>query len=197
LTAERSYARRRRETVPVLYISTEGTTEANYFNMLKKRGMGFEMQVFESKRKNATAVVEFCIDRMMQTHDPGDNDKGIAVFDIDENTAEDIENAINIAQENGILIAISNPCFETWLLSHFQKIPIEFNKDDILRKLCGHVPNYSKTADLSEFRPQIPFAISNGHAQYEKCTCDRVPFICPSTNVHCIVECIMNRKIDW
>jgi hypothetical protein len=99
--------------------------------MLKARGTGFEIRAFESKRKNATGVVESCIDRMSQTHDPGDMDKGIAVFDVDENTADDIKNAIELSLQNRIKIAIANPSFETWLLMHFQHIPEEFKKEDI------------------------------------------------------------------
>lgn len=195
MTIDRSYARRKKETVPVLYVSTEGTTEKNYFNMLKVRGMGFEMEIFESKRKNAANVVESCFERMSQTDDP--KNKGIAVFDVDENTNEDITKAFEKAQEYGIKVAISNPRFETWLLMHFQEIPNEFEKEDVDMRLMRYMPEYSKTADLSELKPKIQYAIKTGYSKFEEYGCRDVQANCPSTNMHCVVKRIMDRDLDW
>jgi hypothetical protein len=157
--------------------------------------MGFEMVTFESKRKNATGVVESCISRMSQTDDP--ENRGIAVFDVDENDPEDIRNAFELAQKNQVMVAISNPQFEVWLLMHFQNIPDEFIKEDIERKLKGHMPLYSKSADLSGLRPNISCAMERGYSKFREHGCDSVLANCPSTNMHCIVKRIVSRELDW
>jgi hypothetical protein len=68
--------------------------------MLKTRNAGFALEPFVSKRKNAMGVVESCFDRMSNAEDP--TDRGLAVFDVDENTYDDIRNALELAQKNGI-----------------------------------------------------------------------------------------------
>jgi len=100
LNADGGYLRRRREAVPALYISTEGVTEKKYFDLLNAQNMGFVMRPFTAKRKNPTGVVETCIDRMSQTNDSAD--RGVAVFDVDNNTQEDFIEALKLAQINRI-----------------------------------------------------------------------------------------------
>jgi hypothetical protein len=195
LNPGRSYERRRRETIPILYISTEGTTEERYFNMLKSRYAGYSIKIIESKTKNATGVVKNCINRMSQSDDTAD--RGIAIFDVDENTVDEMEKAFKLAKENRIMVAISNPFFEVWLLMHYQTVPERYMKEDVYKKLLEHLPSYTKTGDLEGIRQNIAEAVSRGYSKYGECGCELVPARCPSTNLHCVVKRIMDGNIDW
>ena len=176
-----------------LYLN-RGHHRKKYFTMLKAPNRGFEMQVFASKRTNPVGIVESCMGRMSLTNDPAD--RGIAVFDIDNNTDEELAEAFKLAAENGIYAAISNPFFETWLLMHFQSIPNEFGKEDIDRKLKEHMPAYSKTAELTELKMRIADAIQRGYSGYGEWGCETVLSNCPSTNMHCAVKRIIDGKMN-
>jgi hypothetical protein len=79
---------------------------------------------------------------------------------------------------------------------HFQNIPDGFKKEDIHRKLQEHMPAYSKTGDLTALKNRIQNAISAGELTYD-CGSEAVSIRCPSTNLHSVVRCIIERKIDW
>lgn len=65
-----------------------------------------------------------------------------AVFDYDEHP--NIPQALNIARDNQVFVAKSNPCFEIWPLLHFvfQRAPIDRHK--LQSELSKHMKNYSK-----------------------------------------------------
>ena len=70
------------------------------------------------------------------------------VFDVDEHPH--LAEALDQAQANAIHVALSNPCFELWILLHFedQRAHIERHK---LQSACRqHLPGYSKVAAYAE-----------------------------------------------
>ncbi|MEO5338687.1 MAG: RloB family protein [Magnetospirillum sp. WYHS-4] len=64
------------------------------------------------------------------------------VFDVDEHPR--INDAVQLAVANGICLAVSNPCFELWLLLHFRESPGPRHRDDMKRLLRDHLPGYDK-----------------------------------------------------
>ncbi|MCD0452210.1 RloB family protein [Actinocorallia sp. API 0066] len=61
-------------------------------------------------------------------------------FDIDEHPK--IPQAIQMAAENGISLAISNPCVELWFALHFRDVPTYIHRYDVQREVrdllkCG------------------------------------------------------------
>jgi hypothetical protein len=65
------------------------------------------------------------------------------VFDVDE---FDVTTAIRQADGDDIRLAISNPCFEIWLLLHFADCTASVRDfDDAQRRLKRYVPDYSKS----------------------------------------------------
>jgi hypothetical protein len=64
------------------------------------------------------------------------------VFDVDEHP--NLEEAKIQARDNGINLAISNPCFELWMLLHFQDQTANEHRHEIQR-LCGTcIPRFEK-----------------------------------------------------
>jgi hypothetical protein len=64
------------------------------------------------------------------------------VFDIDEHPR--IADAVDQANANGVLLAISNPSFELWALLHFQDQTAYLDRHEARRLLKGQLPDYDK-----------------------------------------------------
>ncbi|KIF75220.1 RloB [Streptomyces sp. 150FB] len=80
------------------------------------------------------------------------------VFDVDE--YPDVAEAALAARRAGIEIAVSNPCFELWLLLHFadQRGHVDSYRK-LLPLLLKHVPGYDKTkVDFAKYRDCVPEA---------------------------------------
>jgi len=71
------------------------------------------------------------------------------VFDVDEHP--DIADAKVMAKDNSIDVAISNPCFELWLLLHFRNNPGMQDRKKMKGMLRNHVPDYDKHVDYAMY----------------------------------------------
>ena len=130
------------------------------------------------------------------------------VFDKDEFPKNNIYQAINLAETNGIGIAFSNIAFEVWLIDHFQKCEAFKTADGLLKELDkflkteGYTEGYSKNdKEIIEkaFVPRLEQAIENADVVHQKRILDyrktgRVDDKFPIcdwnsyTNVHLLVE---------
>ena len=70
-----------------------------------------------------------------------------AVFDVDDHPH--IPDAIQMARDNKIELAISNPSFELWLLLHFRESPGMKNRKSVNRLLKTYLQNYDKVVDYN------------------------------------------------
>ena len=86
--------------------------------------------------------------------DPASFDRVIAVFDRDDHNsyhqALARARALNgaLINDDGELVAFqaiaSVPCFELWLLLHFEDIHAPIHRNEVYRRLRTHLPNYDK-----------------------------------------------------
>lgn len=118
-----------------------------------------------------------------------DGDSAWAVVDVDKH--ESIPNAIQLANSENIKLAISNPCFEYWILLHYENsAPYVMNCSDLISKhLKNHMPGYDKGstdyqgivdhADLAAERAERQF---KGKAESDPTKC------CPCTMVFRLVR---------
>lgn len=75
---------------------------------------------------------------------PTDFDEVWCVFDVDE--FQDVPRAVAMAQEAGIDIAVSNPCFELWPILHFAAHNgYAGTYRELLPHLTRHLPRYDKS----------------------------------------------------
>lgn len=94
-----------------------------------------------------------------------EEDMAWAVFDGDEHIANNMENwrqALRLAQENDIRLAISNPSFEYWYLLHYQAQTGHVTRQRAMHLLKGHLPMYEKSHVLyrDELQSRTTEAIS-------------------------------------
>jgi hypothetical protein len=72
------------------------------------------------------------------------------VFDRDEHVHFD--EAINQASDNNLGLAVSNPCFELWILIHFQNQTGGLTRKDAQGKVRSYLPNYNKSISFIELK---------------------------------------------
>jgi hypothetical protein len=71
------------------------------------------------------------------------------VFDIDQHP--NVPDAKQMARDNGIELAISNPCIELWLWLHFADQPGMQHRHTLQRMMKQHVPKYDKHVDYLDY----------------------------------------------
>lgn len=209
------YARKKavREQKRTFLLAFEGSvTEPNYFEALfndfKKKGLiamtsytfvphhhtdpngvlndllHFEKDGFVSKNYDYRWIV---IDRDKERMNGGGH------------TAENFNNAIVRAGANKVKVAYSNPCFEIWLLLHFNYRDTAIHRDDLyqeLKNIIGYQKNSQITYD--NLKDTLDNAIRNAKrlkSSYE--TGGRS--VCPEsdnpvTTVFELIECLRNPK---
>jgi hypothetical protein len=76
-----------------------------------------------------------------------DYDEVWCVFDVDEHPK--LNEAGQLASARGIELAVSNPCFELWLLIHFRESPGARHRHHLQHMLAGFLPKYDKHLDFA------------------------------------------------
>lgn len=104
------------------------------------------------------------------------------VFDRDEHPM--FAEACQQARDNGLETAISNPCFELWLLLHFQEQTAYLNRKKAQSLCRDHMKGYEKSVSYSSLKEQCSAAIERAErldsVQIER----RNPGGNPSTGVY-------------
>ena len=148
----------RREEYDRLLIVCEGeATEPNYFNEIRNchRLSTTNVEVVPSKYgTHPQNVVDYAYDYCRKNNKW---EKVFCVFDRDDhpNFSNAIDSAmakdcklINDQGEETRFYAIpSNPCFELWLLLHFEGITVEISRHDLSKKLEEYMPEYEKSGN--------------------------------------------------
>jgi hypothetical protein len=80
------------------------------------------------------------------------------VFDIDEHPF--VREAKHQARDNAIEVAVSNPCFELWLLLHFQKQTAHIERDRVAHLCRTHMPGYKKEPRCELLTPRQAEALT-------------------------------------
>ena len=108
------------------------------------------------------------------------------VFDIDAHP--NVQNAIQQARDNGIFTAVSNPCFELWILLHYQDQFAFLRRDQAQAECRKHIVGFEKLIPFeivhSRYEEALKRAIALEKWQLEQ----KRPGGNPSTTVHKLTE---------
>lgn len=117
-----------------------GVTERRYFDGLKQARRNPALRLdFYAKARAPVQLVEYAATRV------DGYDEVWCVFDVDE--FPDVTAAVEVARRANIHLAISNPCFEFWLLLHFEQCVAPLPRfADVAPRLKHHVDDYDKSA---------------------------------------------------
>ncbi|AWI34819.1 RloB family protein [Helicobacter apodemus] len=161
--AQESHKRNTKNLSPkqVILIVYEGEkTEKNYFETLKKQLNLTNANIIIDPDSNPSpsSVVKYAKQKLKQN--PNEYDAIYCVFDRDRH--RDFNKALNMVKNTIIQTIVSDPCFEFWILLHFNKTKKifgisggspckEVQEEKAFRK---NVKNYAKDYDFKEIITQ-------------------------------------------
>ncbi|WP_419926873.1 RloB family protein [Candidatus Poriferisocius sp.] len=77
------------------------------------------------------------------------------IFDVEQPKRHSrLNDAVALARERGIQVAVSNPCFELWLMLHFQEQSAWLDTNDAKHQLKQHDGNEGKGLDGAMYMPR-------------------------------------------
>jgi hypothetical protein len=161
-----------------IVIYSEGEkTEPDYFEAVRKHikdllididivdGAGVPLTIAKEASK---AAREFR--RINRKQSYAESDEFWAVFDRDEHP--NISDAIQLCESTNVGVALSDPCFEVWLILHFQ----EFDRPDDRHQVQRHLEtictdynrNRRKTTDCDKLIAQMEKAEERAEVQLKR-----------------------------
>ncbi len=202
MSTKRDDLRRRKpfaDPCPRLLVCCEGEgTGANYLDRLKSvlRIRPAHIEVVAGGA-NPETLVDYAVQRKQKAErnarqGKDDNlkyDEVWCVFDADLH--EHIPEAKQKANANQIKLAISNPCFELWLLLHFQDQRAHIERDRAQSACRDHMPAYDKEVPFELLFPRYQSAVQRAAElddwqEARGCAGEN-----PSTGFHGLTERIM------
>lgn len=127
-------------------------TEPDYLRLINKRSRKalVELEIIDEPATSPKQLVERACQILSEskrearrTKDPNSKVNEIwCVFDVDEHPL--LRESQKQASDNGISVAISNPCIEIWFLLHFSDQTANIHRDTARRSLEVHIPGYAK-----------------------------------------------------
>jgi hypothetical protein len=159
---KRRPARRKafREAKPVILVVCEGkVTEPEYLHGFFKACQNPRVRIeVHGGQGVPRSIVAYARDRKKQREKQSrrENDDNLrydqvwCVIDVDEHP--NLNDAKQMARDNDLLLAVSNPCIELWLWLHFAEQPGMQHGQDLQRMLTQHVPDYDKHVEYTPFQ---------------------------------------------
>jgi len=144
-------------------IATEGAvTEPAYFSMFQGKRATVRIRLLDNKHDSAPQKVFKQAEQFIQKEGLRKNDAVWLVLDRDT-WSEDVLNTVwRRCQEMGFSLAVSNPCFEYWLLLHFENGNGVTSVSNCRSKLVRYLPNFSKGhVEVEQLKPRIEKAIDH------------------------------------
>lgn len=152
----------------LLVVCGGARTERDYFEALKDKVRNSAVTVrVRTDTRSPLHIVETAGEMLASGGD--DFDECWAVFDVDSfgqakgaGAPSNLVQSISAAGRNGVKLAISNPCFEYWLLLHFCDHAAHLPDYKAVReRMKPHVRDYDKSGvRISDFFDGIHDAIS-------------------------------------
>jgi len=133
----------REPRLSLLVVCGAKATEPAYFEGLKRARRNPAVTIkIKAKAADPEAVVRYAAD--LRDRADGMHDEVWCAVDVDE---FDLAKALALAKRRHINLAISNPCFEFWLLLHFEACAAPLTcYGEVEKRLLKHVPGYRKSA---------------------------------------------------
>ena len=110
------------------------------------------------------------------------------VFDRDQH--ERFEDACQMARDNQLDLAVSNPCFELWLLLHFRDSPGVQRRDHLQKMLGKFLSGYDKHFDFERVTDNVDRATMRARRLDQDAERMGEPFRNPTTGVYRLTESI-------
>src|SRR5262249_27212226 len=116
------------------------------------------------------------------------------VYDVDSHPK--LADAFQQARDNGIELAISNPCFELWLLLHFREQTAHIERHKVGAMLRTHLRGYKKRADFNKLKEGYADAVNREKGLTSRCEQNGAAGANPSTGVYKLTERIFELSVE-
>lgn len=127
-----------REQRRIIRVLTEGAvTEPSYIAQWARRNRRIHVE-FADSGMAPLSLVQRAREYQIANRRSRRGGRGIefdeiwCVFDVDQHP--NLDQAINEARQNGIGVALSNPCFELWLILHYEDQTAHIDRHDAQRR---------------------------------------------------------------
>lgn len=118
-----------------------------------------------------------------------------AVFDRDEHPQYD--EAIKLAADNNIMIAVSNPCFELWPYLHYIDCNAHIERDALQAALADIAPPYhhklNPIVDFADLAHRVADAENRAKELELAAARHGTPYGNPTTSMHALVRHVINN----
>ena len=185
LSKRRPYTRSLRQKF--LIVCEGKRTEPNYFTSFRVR-KDVKVQVI-GEGYNTLSLVE----RAIELEREGKYDQAWVVFDRDDFPAQHFNEAISLAERNGIGVAYSNQAFEIWYLLHFNYHDVATSRrlyKQMLTKRLGFEYQKNDPDMYTHLQMKQADAIRNAKKLLQTYTSPKPERDNPSTTVHRLVEAL-------
>ncbi len=181
----------RRERRKLYVIATEGKkTEHIYFSMFKGEDFRKNVKVHILPPKSDWSAPQHVLNRLrdhVRKVGIEDGDELWVVVDVDSWGDDVLRGLCHDCTKEGYHVAISNPCFELWLLLHQKSPPTPAIARDCEKELVTLLGRYEKSGyDVTKLVPHIQLAIN--HARRLDDEPDALWPTKPSSRVYRLVE---------
>lgn len=109
-------------------------------------------------------------------------------FDRDQH--ERFEDACQMARDNQLELAVSNACFELWLLLHFRESPGAQDREHVRKMLKKFLPDYDKHFDFERIADRVDQATKRARRLDKEAKQVGEPQRNPTTGFYRLIESI-------
>jgi hypothetical protein len=181
--------RARLDVRPRFLIVCEGrVTEPEYINLIRiNEKINLVRVIIDNQGGTPKTLVDRAVAEKRQNKSEfGKEDEIWCVFDIDEHPL--IAEAKQKASSNGIKLAISNPCFEFWLLLHFVYHSAPISRQEARRECEARMNGYQKHIPGDALFPLLGTALENAQRLAKWHETRQTVGENPSTEVYKLIE---------
>ncbi|MCA9189831.1 MAG: RloB domain-containing protein [Planctomycetales bacterium] len=188
-----------RDASLVVIASEDRYAVKQYFDRFRSTRIQF--RVLETERgQSSPQHVQQRLQAYMREYDFGEGDQFWLVCDtdhwIESNHISNLVAVVRWCRQQGIGVALSNPCFDLWLLLHVDRFPTESNLtcEEVGNKIRAVVGQYNKTKvyNLPITDQGVRRAI--GASKAHQPTAGDIPSE-PQTAVHLIIDALIARNV--
>lgn len=195
---DRGLARRgpSRDPLPVMLVVCEGkVTEPRYLEGFRLAYGASTVRVhIRSPGGDPRLLVQCAADLAQEAQDrarrEGDDnlryDEVWCVLDVDEHAR--LDEARLFARTKSISLAVSNPCFELWILLHFADHAAHVERKRASSLVQKHLPGYGKHVPFEAVEPGYPEAVTRAAALDQRHERAGTEGANPSTGVYRLTE---------
>jgi hypothetical protein len=108
----------------------------------------------------------------------------------DRDQFERFDDACQMARGNQLELAVSNPCFELWLLLHFRDSPGAQHRRDVHKMLRKFLRGYAKHFDFEDVAGLVDLATGRARGLDREAERMGEPFLNPTTGFYRLIESI-------